>query len=242
MRAERIAGLAAFLTLVVVAASAAIRLAAQELGDDLLRVRGVHRTAASLAAILVIVVFVAALRNRRSRTAASAALVLMLALSAVGWATGTQPPPAAALFNQLGGVALAALLAWLAGRAATGSSGTEVDRSLAMTAVLFAALQIVFGALLVLLGPPSAIALLVAHAVFGLTAAASGAALGVSLWRTGDGRLGAGLLLCAALAPLFGVAMVLPAPAIVMQVGHAAAGALLLVAAANAHGRMAGFD
>jgi len=242
LRTERIAGLAAFLTLVVVAASAAIRLAAEALGDDLVRVRGVHRIAASLAAILVIAVFVAALRHRRSRPAASAALVLMLALSAVGWATGTQPPPAAALFNQLGGVALAALLAWLAGRASTGPSGTEVDRSLAMTALLFAAMQIVFGALLVLLGPPLAIALVVAHAVLGLTAAAGGAALGVSVWRTGDGRRGAGLLLCAALAPLAGVAVVLPAPAIAIQVGHAAAGALLLVAVAHAHGRMAGFD
>lgn len=242
MRTERIAGLAALLTLVVVAASAAIRLGADALGADIVLARGVHRIVASLAAVLVIVVFAGALRRRRSRPAATAALLLMLALSAVGWATGTQPPPAAALFNQLGGVALAALLAWLAGRLATGVRSEAVDRSLALAALLFAALQIVFGAALVVLGPPLPVALVVAHAVLGLTAAAIGAALGASLWRIGDARLGAGLCLCAALAPLAGVAVVLPAPAIAIQVGHATAGALLLAAIANARGRMADFD
>ena len=242
MRTGRIAGLAAFLTLVVVAASATIRLAAEALGDDIARVRGVHRVAASLAAILVIVAFVNALRFRSSRAAASAALVLMVALSVVGWATGTQPPPAAALFNQLGGVALAAFLAWLAGHAASGAGGAEPDRALATAALGFASLQVVFGATLVLLGPPLPIVLVVAHAVLGLTAAATGAALGIHRWRSGDSPHGALLVACAALAPLAGVATVLPAPAIAIQVGHAAAGALLLVAVANAHGRMAGFD
>lgn len=226
-----LASLAALLTLVVVAASAVIRLGASELGDAMAIARGVHRAAASLAALLVLALFWRALRIAELRRAAAIAVVLMLALSAVGWATGTQPPPAAALFNQLGGIALAALLAWLAGRTA-GSEGIE-ERPLARAALLFASLQVVFGAALVQLGPQLPIALLVAHAVSGLAAAAVGAALGLRLPARG-----AALLAAAALAPLAGTLSALPAPAIVNQVVHAAAAALLLAAIARAHGCM----
>jgi len=236
--AGTLAGLGAVLTLVVVAASAVIRLGASELGSAMVITRGVHRTAASIAALLVLALFWRALRLRELRRAASIALVLMLALSVVGWATGTQPPPAAALFNQLGGVALAALLAWLAGRAASGASVAAPDPALVLAALLFASLQVVFGAALVMLGSPVAPVLLVAHAVSGLAAAATGAALGVRLYGSGDPRHGAFLVLCAAFTPLAGSLAVLPAPVIVVQVGHATAAALLLAAVALAHGRM----
>lgn len=228
--AGSLAGLAAVLTLVVVAASAVIRLGGSELGDAMAVARGVHRAAASLAALLVLALFWRALRLVELRRAAFVALVLMLALSAVGWATGTRPPPAAALFNQLGGIALAALLAWLAGRAA-GGDRIEEARPLAHAALLFATLQVVFGAALTQLGPPLPVALLVAHAVSGLAAAAVGAALGVRLPARGTMVLAA-----AALAPLAGMLSALPAPAIVIQVGHAAAAALLVAAIARAHG------
>jgi hypothetical protein len=229
--AGHLAGLAALLTLVVVAASAVIRLGASELGASMAIARGVHRAAASLAALLVLALFWRALRIAEMRRAAAIAFVLMLALSAVGWATGTQPPPAAALFNQLGGIALAALLAWLAGRAAGGEAIDE--RPLARAALLFVSLQVVFGAALVQLGPPLPVALVVAHAVSGLAAAAVGAALGVRLPARG-----AVLLAAAARAPLAGVLSALPAPAIVNQAGHAAVAALLLAAIARAHGCM----
>ena len=238
--AGNLAGLAAILTLVVVAASAAIRLGASELGGAMAIARGVHRAAASLAALLVLASFWRALRIDRLRRPASAAFVLMLALSAVGWATGIQPPPAAALFNQLGGIALAALLAWIAGRAARGNDDPPADRALANVALVLAALQTVFGAALVLLGDAVAPVLLMAHAVSGLAAAAIGAALGARLAGSGAARGAAWLLVCAALTPLAGIFSVLPAPAFVIQVGHAAAAALLISALAHAHGRMSG--
>jgi len=239
--ARTLAGLAAILTLVVVAASAVIRLGASELGDAMAIARGVHRAAASIAALLVLALFWRALRFSELRRAASIALVLMLALSAVGWATGINPPPAAALFNQLGGVTLAAFLAWLAGRAARSASDDAPESALALAALFLASLQVVFGAALVMLGAPFtpvAPVLLVAHAVAGLAAAATGAALGVRLSRLGDARHGVFLVLCAALVPLAGSLAVLPAPAILVQAGHAAAAALLLCAVAVAHGRM----
>jgi len=237
--AGTLASLAAVLTLVVVAASAVIRLGASELGDAMVIVRGVHRAAASIAALLVLALFWRVLRIPELRPAASIALVLMLALSAVGWATGTQPPPAAALFNQLGGVALAALLAWFAGRAGSGKSKAVAERPLALAALLFASLQLVFGGMLVMLGPPVAPVLLIAHAVSGLAAAAIGAALGARLCGASDARHGAFLLLCAALTPLAGGLSTLPASAIAIQVGHAVAAALLVSAVALAHGRIA---
>lgn len=236
--AGRLAGLAAILTLAVVAASAAIRLGANELGGAMVIVRGVHRAAASLAALLILGSFWRALRIDALRRPVSAAFILMLALSVVGWATGIQPPPAAALFNQLGGIALAALLAWIAGRAARGYGDPPADRALAHVALVFAALQIVFGAALVLPGDALAPVLLMAHAVSGLAAAALGAALGAGLVGSGAVRGAAWLLVCAALTPLAGILSVLPAPALVIQVGHAAAAALLLCALTHAHASM----
>ncbi|TAN51760.1 MAG: hypothetical protein EPN19_11875 [Betaproteobacteria bacterium] len=229
--AGNLAGLAAILTLVVVAASAAIRLGANELGGAMVIARGVHRAAASLAALLVLGSFWRALRIDALRRPASAAFVLMLALSVVGWATGIQPPPAAALFNQLGGIALAALLAWIAGRAVRRNGGPPADRALAHVALVFAALQIVFGAALVLPGNALAPVLLMAHAVSGLAAAAIGAALGAA-------RGAVRLLVCAALTLLAGILSVLAAPALLIQVGHAAAAALLICALAHAHASM----
>lgn len=223
----------------MVAASAVIRLGAEELGGAMAIARGVHRSCASLAALLVLAVFWRALQHGAARRGAAVALLLMLALSAVGWATGTQPPPAAALFNQLGGVALAALLAWLSGRAARAEALAVADSPLAHAALLLASLQVVFGAVLVALGPPVAPALLVAHAVAGLAAAAVSAALGARISSSGDTPRGAALVACAALAPLAGSLAVLPAPPFVLQAGHATAAALLVAAVAQLHGRLA---
>ena len=103
------------LMLVVVGASAYIRASG---GIDVQFARGVHRATASSVALLVSALMALAWGQPGLRAAASVAFVLMLALSAVGWITGTTPPQAAAFFNQSGGLALTALLAWIYGRAA----------------------------------------------------------------------------------------------------------------------------
>ena len=231
--AGRLAVLAVVLTLAVVAASATIRLGAATLGDAMTIVRGVHRAAASLAAFVVVLLFWRTRRSSELRRAASFAFLLMLALSAVGWATGTRPPPAAALFNQVGGIALAALLAWIAGRA---SGNGAAERGLATAAVLLAALQILFGATLAMLGSVLAPVLWMAHAVLGLAAAAVGISVGARSAALGAATRGAILIAAAALVPLAGVLAVLPAPVLAVQVVHASAAALLLAALAHALG------
>ena len=82
--------------------------------------RGIHRASASLTAVAVLVLAVLAWRRAplraRQGPAAGIALILTLALSALGVATGTTPPPPAQFANLFGGLLLLALLAWLSGR------------------------------------------------------------------------------------------------------------------------------
>ncbi|MGD9952583.1 MAG: hypothetical protein AB7S87_08405, partial [Burkholderiales bacterium] len=103
------------LVLVVVLASAVIRLAGEEIGGALALVRGVHRVAASAAALAILGAGWYGWREGR-RARAALVVVVMLALSALGAATGTEPPPLAAAGNLLGGLLLATLLAWWLGR------------------------------------------------------------------------------------------------------------------------------
>ena len=219
-RIRFLAAASALLMLAVVAASAYIRASG---GIEVQIARGVHRATASSVALLVFALMVLAWGQPRLRAAASAAFVLMLALSAVGWITGTAPPPAAAFFNQTGGLVLTALLAWIYGRAAAQTSAAP-DRKLALAALALAGLQAAFGGTLAIYAPQASVALLISHAVTGVAAAAAVAALG---WRYAA---------CAALAPALGaVSAVLLAAA--AQGGHAVAGALLLAAAAIGHAR-----
>jgi len=219
-RIRFLTGASALLMLAVVAASAYIRASD---GVDVQVARGVHRATASSVALLVFALMALAWGQPRLRIAASAAFVLMLALSAVGWITGTTPPQAAALFNQSGGLALTALLAWIYGRAAVQLS-VAPDRRLAGAALGLASLQAAFGGTLAIFAPQASVEVLILHAAAGLGAAAVVAALGL--------RYAA----CAALAPALGaISAVLPA--IAAQAGHALAGALLLAFAAYAHAR-----
>ena len=211
------------LMLAVVAASAYIRASG---GIDVQIARGVHRATASSVALLVFALMALAWGQPRLRVAASAAFVLMLALSAVGWITGTTPPPVAAFFNQSGGFLLTALLAWIYGRTVYGLAAAPLaagpDRKLALAALGLASLQAAFGGTLAIFAPQASVAVLIAHAAAGLAVAAAVAALG---WRYAA---------CAALAPTLGViSVVLPAAA--APAGHALAGALLLACAAHAH-------
>jgi hypothetical protein len=100
------------LVLVVIAASAAIRLSGQDLGAWLPAVRLTHRLSASLATLLIVVSAVLAWRGGRRSLAV--ALVLVTAfLSVLGAATGVSPPAWAQAGNLLGGLLLAALLSAL---------------------------------------------------------------------------------------------------------------------------------
>lgn len=213
------------LVLVVVLASALIRLAGEELGAALVLVRGAHRVAASAAALAILAAGWFAWREGR-RAIAAAAVVLMLALSALGAATGAEPPPLAAAGNLLGGLALTGLLAWWLGRDAR-RGGEPLMHAVA----LLAALQAALGAWNTLFEDETWTVVLIAHATVGLAAAGllGWIALRLRVW---------GFLALAVAAPLAGFASALldapPAAALL----HASAAALLVAAAGYAHGRL----
>ena len=236
-----LAGVATLAVLTVVAASVTIRVGTTELGQSIAIVRGVHRAAASLAALLVFVFTVLALRRRDIRAATIAAFALTVLLSIVGWVTGTEPPRPAAAFNQLGGIALAALLAWLWGRASAVPMAASGERPLATAAVLIAGLQAIYGAVLATTFSPDPppVPFLLAHAALGLAAAAMLAALGVRFAAAGSAALGFAFLACAVLAPLAGAFAAMTATPLAFRVGHAFAAALLLAAATHGHARVA---
>jgi hypothetical protein len=98
------AALGLALVLLVVVAAAGIRL-----GTGIPGLRIVHRVAASLE--VAVVLWLAWMAWRRP--AVQLALALTALLSVVGIVGGQQPPPALAAVNLLGGLALAALFAWL---------------------------------------------------------------------------------------------------------------------------------
>jgi hypothetical protein len=124
------------LVLLVVIAAAGIRL---EIGIPGLRV--VHRIAASLEVLVVLWLAWIARRN----AAVWIALGLTALLSLVGIAAGQKPPPAAAATNLLGGLALAAVFAWILGskRAAGNRALTPILLLLAVQLALGAWLSIV---------------------------------------------------------------------------------------------------
>lgn len=228
-RIRLLTGASTLLMLAVVAASAYIRASD---GIDVQIARGVHRATASSVALLVFALMALAWGQPRLRAIASVSFVLMLALSAVGWITGTTPPPAAAFFNQSGGFLLTALLAWICGRSAAPLDPeaerkpalVAPDHKLALAALVLASLQAAFGGTLAIFAPQASVGVLILHAAAGLAAATAVAALGL--------RYAA----CAALAPALGVVSVVFAAA-AAQAGHALAGALLLAAAAHAQAR-----
>lgn len=220
MRARRgiawLAGIALLLMLVVLGASALIR--AGPGPEALAALRATHRICASTVALLATALALLAWRVPGLRAAGAGAFVLMLALSAVGWAAGTAPPPAAAFFNQFGGLALAALLALLWARAREDSRPPD---PLARAALALVLAQAAFGSALAAFAPAAPPLVLVLHAAAGLAAAAMVAAL-----RSGPA------LACALLAPAAGLAAALPGMAAIAPTLHALSAALLLAAAA----------
>lgn len=236
------------LMFVVVAASATIRFSlAVDPAAALPIARGVHRAAATLTAVAVLVLTILALRRPALRTPlglpATAALGVTLALSALGVATGTTPPPIAQFANLYGGLMLLALLAWLAGRARGAAAGSLPNASdadkltrLARIGLALAVVQGGFGAALATVWEPSDAIALSAHVFTGLAAAALASALGIRLAGAGI-PIGLGLIACAMLAPLAGTVSALldlgPAAALV----HPLLGAATLLLLARFDGR-----
>ena len=211
------------LVLVVVLASAAIRLFNQDLGTLLPVVRGVHRVSASAAALLILGVGWLAWRGGR-RALAAATVALMLVLSVLGAVTGTTPPPAAQAGNLLGGLALAAMLAWLL-EAKEGLSG----KTLPWIALI--CIQAALGAWLAIFAEELWSLPLIAHATLGLAFA------GGILWLSSFRRILSGALAIA--VPVTGIAAALLGQPLAASLAHAAAVALLIAAVASAHGRFA---
>lgn len=214
-RIALVAGISVLLMLVVLAASAWIRVA--EADEGLRAVRAVHRVAASTVALLVTVLAALAWRRRRLVGTAAGAFALMLALSVVGWAAGTTPPPPAAFFNQAGGLALTGLLAWILARA---SSPSPRDDALRATALALAVAQGAFGAAIAAFSGAPPVVVLILHAACGLAASVLVAACGGALALAG-----------AVAAPLAGIAAVLALAPPFAPVAHALSAGLLLAAA-----------
>lgn len=217
-----LSALALGLVLVVLFASAAIRLGLQPLGV----LRGIHRTAASLEVLAMLALLWLAWRQTLP------AAVLTVFLSVLGIAAGQEPPPAAATGNLLGGLALAAAFAWMLGRrAALGYRGWQVHAAAALVA-----LQCALGAWIALFAEELWSLPLLLHAVLGGALAAALAWLALRLQRAGA-RLA--LLGIALAAPAAGFASALFGQPPVASLAHAAAAALLVAAAAYAHARLA---
>jgi hypothetical protein len=211
------------LVLVVVIASAVIRLGGEDLGGLLPLVRGVHRVSASAAALAILAAGWLAWREGR-RALALAVVVLMIGLSALGAATGTSPPPLAQAGNLLGGLALAALLAWL----------LVAEEAISGKRLLFIGLicvQAVVGVWLSIFAAELWSLPLVVHATLGL------ALIGGIIWLASFRKI---LLVLLALAvPTTGIAAALLGQPLVASLAHAAAAAFLIAAVASAHGRFA---
>jgi hypothetical protein len=197
------------LVLIVVVASAAIRQSGGELGAWLAIVRGAHRVSASVAALLIAGLAWVTWRAGR-RALAGAIVAVTAALSIVGAATGTAPPPLAQAANLLGGLLLAALLAHLLG------TGAAPRRLLWVVAV-----QALLGAWIAIFAADLWSWPLALHALLGLL-------LAVALAYTRRAAL-AILALATVAAGATAVLFELPLGA---TLAHAAAAALLVIAVA----------
>jgi len=212
------------LVLLVIVLSVAIRLDA----GPLPALRGVHRSAASLEVVAMLALAWLAWRR------AALVIALTVFLSVLGIFAGQKPPPAAALGNLLGGLALAAAFAWALGRAHGQTARRSSRIGHAAAALLLA--QCLLGAWLALFAEELWSWALAAHAVLGLALAAGAAWLALRLARAAQrfALLGAALA-----APAAGIASALFEQPFAASLAHAAAAALLVAAAAYAHARLA---
>ena len=241
-----LAGATLLFVLAVIAASAYVRLGSAQVptasASTIDAARTIRGSAGSVAAIGVAALAVAAamIRSVRAPLAAGAggALALTVLLSIVGFATGTEPPRWAAYTNQFGGVLLAGLLGWLAGRAGSRLRVTVDDRRLGVAALVLCVLQAAFGGAIATAGRDPSAALLILHAAVGVAAACCAAALSVQLSGRNARSLRAALIACVVSVPLAGIASAVAAMPASLQVAHAISGATLLACVAFAAGRL----
>lgn len=237
-RAQRVRTVAAAaLTLVfaVVLLSAVIRLgqaAVPPLGDGmLLLLRGLHRAAASLEVLAAAWLGWFAWRARAERPAlargVALAVVITVALSVLGIVAGRTPAPAAAAGNLLGGLALAAVFAWMLG--APRATAGRADRCVVWGGAVLLAVQCLLGAWLAVFPAAAASPALPAHAMLGLVLAGSA---GWLARRIGEARRRAAGFALALLVPLAGFT-VLHVEHAAAAFAHAVVAALLVIAAAH---------
>lgn len=202
------------LVLAVVVAAAGIRL---ESGISGLRI--VHRIAASLEVIVVLWLAWMAWRQ----PAVLLALALTALLSVVGIIGGQEPPPAIAAVNLLGGLALAATFAWILGKE---QSGPFRGKRVLTPFLGLLGLQIALGAWLSIVDRFGMA--LPAHGMLGVALAA------LLVWFAKGRPV---LQMLALAAPLAGFTALHYEYSTAAALVHAAAAALLVSAAAYAHGR-----
>lgn len=235
------AGLA--LVLAVVLLSAAIRLgqaATPPLSDAILvLLRGLHRAAASLEVLVAMWLswFAWCVRTERPALARGIGLLaaITVALSVLGILAGRNPPPAAAMGNLLGGLALAAVFAWLLGALSSAADDRAVSRTTWLWAALLAA-QCLLGARLAVYPGAASSAALPAHALLGVLLAAGGAWLSLRIGHLPRRRAGFALAL---LVPAAGFTALHFEHSPSAAFAHAAAAAALVAAAAHARLRPA---
>ena len=221
---ERVALAGLGFVLIVVVASAAIRLGADPTSVQVLR--AAHRGAATLATLAVIALGWLAWRKRCARAPVAVAAVLVALLAAVGIADGRNPPFGVSMVNIVGGLALAATLAWLA--------GPRVARGPLLAA--FVLVQCVAGAWLTLSWREAPLALLGSHALLGAMLVAAAARLGM---RLRSASLRVGLLVIALCVPAAGIAAALLERAPLPATAHATAAVLFVAALTFAQSRSA---
>ncbi len=234
-RLWRLIGAGLALVLAVVLLSAAIRLgqvAAPPISDEmLLMIRGLHRTAASLEVLVAAWLSWMAWRIRAECPALARgialAAALTISLSALGIIAGRTPPPAAAMGNLLGGLALAAVFAWLLGDRRTPADRTT-GRAVWVLVALLAA-QCILGAWLAVFPGAAASAALPAHAMLGILLAAAGIWLARGVVRLPRRRIGIGLAL---LAPIAGFTALHYEDSAGAAFAHAVVAAVLIAVAA----------
>lgn len=212
------------MVLLVIVISVAIRLDA----GPLFALRGVHRAAASLEVLAMLALAWLAWRR------AALVIALTVFLSVLGILAGQKPPPAAALGNLLGGLALAAAFAWALGRA-QGRAARRASRIGHAAAALLAA-QCALGAWLAIFAKDLEAWALGAHTALGFALAAGAVWLALQLARAPQRLALIGIALA---APAAGIASAQFYQPLGASLAHAAAAALLVAAAAYAHARLA---
>jgi len=232
-----LAGAGLGLVLVVVLASAAIRIGADAFPPEVIHVlRGAHRTAASLEALVILALLWSAWRSPLVLAAAA----LTLVLSVVGVLAGRNPPAGAALVNILGGLALAACFSiLLKGKAVEGAEWGWSNSFL--TPIYFfplLALQALLGAIASVVVKEVVSFTVLVHALLGTALAVFIARAALHMDRP---LLRFGLLLLALVVPAAGFGAALFGLPWSGALAHAAAVALFVSAAsfAFAHAKAA---